>query len=331
MPRSDVPARGGPGPLAVSLSGYRIQVGEHFSVSLQRTLRIPDDGREYPLPPGLGDLTLHSAADLPGVPAAWRGAGEYVVPVHQREAVWLNFWASWWRPVAVQVGVGGVDAVSGGRWDEALHADPQNYVVCPDQPWLDGVNSGVGTVRQFVAVGLGLGDTVEEQLTGAARVGGLQLRVFEPKAGRFPDAPAAGEAHGLESVFPQELGAAGGMGVAPGGVMRQRIYPDPYGADTWDVANFGTVRVHLLNTHQYAALTGTPPPPSPVSAATYTDHGLPWFSLYDEQRGDVEPSSRLRNTQSLAARDAQRGHSDEADNSVDVDADAVIELPNQPD
>ena len=53
------------------------------------------------------------------------------------------------------------------------------------------------------------------------------------------------------------------------------------------------MRVHLVNTQQYAALTGSPPPPSPISAATYAEYGLPWFSLYDEQRGDVAPSVRL--------------------------------------
>lgn len=327
------PGRGEPGPLPVSSSADRIHVGEHFSVSLQRTLRVPDDGREYPLPPGLGNLPLRSAADLLGAPPPWRGAGEYVVPVHQREAVWLNFSAPWWRPLAVQVGVGGVDAVSGGPWDDELHADPQNYVVCPDQPWLDGVNSGVGTVRQFVAVSLGAGDTVEEQLTGDAQVGGMQLRVFEPRAGLFPDAPPAGEAYGLESVLPQDIGPApAGMGIAPGGVMRQRIYPDPYGRHTWDQGIFGTVRVHLVNTQQYAALTGSPPPPSPISAATYAEYGLPWFSLYDEQRGDVAPSVRLGHTQGLAERDARRGSPpDEANRSVDIDADNVIELPNEPD
>jgi hypothetical protein len=40
--------------LQVTVQDNRVLVGERFSMSLQRTLRIPDDGREYPLPPGLG-------------------------------------------------------------------------------------------------------------------------------------------------------------------------------------------------------------------------------------------------------------------------------------
>ena len=30
------------------------RAGEHLAISFERTLRIPNDGRKYPLPPGLG-------------------------------------------------------------------------------------------------------------------------------------------------------------------------------------------------------------------------------------------------------------------------------------
>jgi hypothetical protein len=47
-------------------------------------------------------------------------------------------------------------------------------------------------------------------------------------------------------------------------------------------------------------VTGRPPPPTPVSAATYTEHGLPWFDLYDEDRGDVPPPPELQEVKSVA-------------------------------
>ncbi|MYB97986.1 MAG: hypothetical protein F4123_09440 [Gemmatimonadetes bacterium] len=53
-------------------------------------------------------------------------------------------------------------------------ADPQNYLVVPDQPWLDGYCVERGIIRQFVAMPLGEGYTAEERLTGAAKHGGLQ-------------------------------------------------------------------------------------------------------------------------------------------------------------
>ncbi len=56
--------------------------------------------------------------------------------------------------------------------------DPQDYMVVPDQPRLDGFCVDKGMVRQFTAMPLGEGYTVEERLTGEARHGGLQIVVY---------------------------------------------------------------------------------------------------------------------------------------------------------
>jgi hypothetical protein len=41
-------------------------------IDFQRTLRIPDDGRDYPLPPGLGNFPLRHVDDFHGrVPERW--------------------------------------------------------------------------------------------------------------------------------------------------------------------------------------------------------------------------------------------------------------------
>ena len=72
-------------------------------------------------------------------------------------------------------------------------AESQDYVVCPDQPWLDGINAGDGYIRQFVAMPLGMGYTVEGQVTGEEKFGGMQIEVFEAKPGRFPDRPPIDE------------------------------------------------------------------------------------------------------------------------------------------
>ncbi|KOU48228.1 membrane protein, partial [Streptomyces sp. WM4235] len=107
----------------------------------------------------------------------WLAKGGVMLPVYLREAMWLSF-AGTREPAALQVGVGKVCAVSGERWTGRLAHRPQNYVVLPRQPWLDGINSGKGTVRQFVAVPLGLGATVEGQVTGEETTGGVQLQAF---------------------------------------------------------------------------------------------------------------------------------------------------------
>lgn len=263
------------------------------------------------------------------VPAAWRERGGFLVPLYQREALWLQFEAAPWKPNAVKVAVGGVDALTGGPADDDLRADPQNYLVCPDQPWLDGINSGHGTVRQFVAVDLGAGDTVEEQLTGAAEHGGLQLQVYDPVPGRFPDEPPPGGFRRLESAMDglADLAEPPGMGIAAGGAMSQRIYPDPYGIEVWDQQASGVAFLYLVNSRQYQAITGEPPPPTPITARTYAEHGLPWFRLYDEDRGDLPPAERLRGVRGLRERDAGRGAApDPDDQPVRVDPDQIIPL-----
>jgi hypothetical protein len=272
--------------LKVQVVDDEIRIGKRFGISFQRTLRIPDDGKTWPLPPGLGRLPLRKLRS--------RGGG-FVLPLAQSEALWLAFDGASWKPNAVQIGIGGINAVSGGAWEEGLSAEPQNYLVCPDQLWLDGINAGAETIRQFVAMPLGSGETVEAQLTGREEVGGIQIRVFEPRPGRFPDRPPPLE----------PMAMMGSMGLGAGGRMRQKIYPDPYGLDTWDPENSGSAFVHIVNSEQYEALTGEPPPPSPISAATYTENGFPWFDLYDEEKGDVAAPSRLAGVEPVIGKDQE--------------------------
>jgi hypothetical protein len=265
------------------------------------------------LPPGLGNFPVNRVEDFGGrVPAEWRERGGVFIPMYQREALWLAFDAATWKPNAVQVAVGGINAVSGDAWEEGLSDDPQNYIICPDQPWLDGINAGEGFIKQFVAMPLGMGYTVEGQLTGKEELGGVQLRVYEPRPGRFPNRPPRQTADSMilqETLSPMALaGAAGGaMGLGAGGKMRQKIYPDPHGLDTWDPENYGTLFVHIVNSEQYQELTGREPPPTPIDAATYTEYGFPWFDLYDEEWGDVEASERLAQVKTVRAKDLEKG------------------------
>jgi hypothetical protein len=313
--------------LQVSLQGDRIQIGERFALSLMRTLRIPDDGKTYPLPPGLGRFPVHPVTEFADrLPAAWRERGGYFIPLYQREAMWLQFEAAFWKPNAAQIAVGGINAITGERWspETDLRADPQNYIVCPDQPWLDGVHTAGGTVRQFVAVALGRGDTVEEQLTGAAEYGGLQVRVFEPKPGRFPDKPPD---HPMvfESMV-EPANPEGDMGFAAGGQIQQKIYPDHRGIDTWDQETSGETFIHVLNSRQYRAVTGQDPPPSPVTPELYTSLGLPWFELYDEHLGDVPAGEPFGDVKSLREREEERGE-ESGEKPVNVNPDQILPIP----
>ncbi|MEU3888808.1 hypothetical protein [Streptomyces sp. NPDC029041] len=161
----------------VRIDGNTLRLPGGVAVRFIRTLRLPETGT-HPLPPGLGEFPVRRVADhADRVPEEWRARGGVMLPVYLREAMWLSF-AGTSEPAALQVGVGKVCAVSGRPWSDRPARGPQNYVVLPRQPWLDGINSGTGTVRQFVAVPLGLGATVEGQVTGEEVWGGVQLQSF---------------------------------------------------------------------------------------------------------------------------------------------------------
>jgi hypothetical protein len=166
-------------------------------IDFQRTLRIPDDGNEYPLPPGLGRFPIKHVDDFKkNLPKKWETHGGVMLPMYQSEALWLNFSSDYISkhcteyPFAIKVAAGKINAVTGDSWTDWLQRDPQDYMVSSEQPWLDGFNVEEGIIRQFVAMPLGSGYSVEEQLTGKDEFGGLQIiaypmkrKVFEK---RFP-------------------------------------------------------------------------------------------------------------------------------------------------
>ncbi|MFF7330148.1 hypothetical protein ACIQU5_28470 [Streptomyces sp. NPDC090306] len=310
----------------VRIDGDALRLPGGVSVRFVRTLRLPETGT-HPLPPGLGNFPLRRVSDHPDtVPEQWLARGGVMLPVYLREAMWLSFAGSA-EPAALQVGVGKVCAVSGEPWSDRLARDPQNYVVLPRQPWLDGINSGRGTVRQFVAVPLGLGATVEGQVTGEEVWGGVQLqsrplapgplerwreaqrRLRARERARGASAPgaaaggvpfpmasygAAPPAPGAPPPSPAaRSGAPAAMGLGVGGTMRQEVYRDERPLADWADEPAGRVFVHLLTPPEWRRITGEAPPPSPVDRAAYTAAGLPWFDYYDQDADDLDAAAPL--------------------------------------
>ena len=271
--------------------------------------------------------------------------------------MWLSFQnTKAWKPMALKVAVGMVNAVSGEPWSQALGEGGQDYLVCPPQPWLDGIKSGDGVIRQFVAMPLGMGYTVEGQLTGEERFGGVQLVAFDAKPGLFSEpplptvgsilgdadfagvadgaalAPLSARAFGTKAMLGsrrQGMAAAGAeMGLGAGGRMEEKVYPDPHGPQTWDAERYGRVYVHIVNSLLFEEITGRRPPASPVSTQTYSEHGYPWFQLYDEQLGDLETSELLEGVQSVKELDAAHEFAPQQDDStVEVPDGNVIGYP----
>ena len=124
--------------------------------------------------------------------------------------MWINFEAK--QPFAVMVFLGGVNAISGEhmadipatlmrRENKVTKSETiQNYVVIPDQDWIDGIANDQGIVRQFVAMPLGAGYSVEAQVTGQEVTGGLQFLVIPsrpPPPRLYPEVFNNGDSFGL--------------------------------------------------------------------------------------------------------------------------------------
>lgn len=289
-------------------------------VDFQRTLRIPDDNQSYPLPAGLGRFPLHHVDDHQDqLPASWLRHGGVFLPMYQSEALWVNFNAHSGHsyPCAIKIATGKVNALTGQSWQPALVAEPQDYVVVPAQRWLDGYAVDRHLIRQFVAMPLGEGDTAEEQLTGAATHGGIQLLVYPMKREHYR---VIEEARAREAARWTRLGELGirysrtdhpdtpihEMGLAPGGLMTQDIAPDPYGIAAWGQTAGARCFIHITHSRGYQAITGLFPPQQPLTVKDYTEAGIPWFKCYGADEQALPGSTLLANLDSVAARFIKR-------------------------
>jgi ubiquitin len=158
-----------------------------LTVTFNRTIRVSDNGKVFPLPPSLGTFNVQQD----------RATKEISIPMYQREAMWMQFDSSYENHLAVKIGVGSMNAISGEKWvDGQLTQNPQNYVVLPWQPWLDGIkvksekskdlwgrDAEFNLVRQFVAMPLGDKSTIEQQLKDKGLIektdSGIKFEVFK--------------------------------------------------------------------------------------------------------------------------------------------------------
>ncbi len=295
-------------------------------IELQRTLRIPDDGNHYPLPPGLGRFPMRHLDDYSRrLPDTWHQRGGVIAPMYQAEAMWINFQSPRDYPFAIKVGTGKRCAITGDAWCNHLNSDPQDYVVIPEQPWLDGYCVEKGVIRQFVAMPLGDGYTVEEQLTGEAEHGGIQLLVYPMKADRYEQLFRVREdAEDIQLSLSAPKLEDASMGLAPGGMMKQEIYEDPFGLDAWDQRNSHRCFVSLVNSTQWMAITSERPPYKPPTASEYSRYGLPWFDYYGGDAKAMGATKKLENISSVQEIGKAKGEKPLTDNdSVTEDLNVV--------
>ena len=304
-----------------------------LSVNFQRTLRIPDDGRDYPLPPGLGSFPLRHVDDFAArLPEMWKKHGGVMLPMYQSEALWVNLGGHY--PFAVKVATGKINAVTGEGWKDGIHRDPQDYMATPAQPWLDGYCVEKGTVRQFIAMPLGRGYTAEEQITGEAEHGGLQVVVYPMKAEAYRDlyeqtAPTMYDMVCCESATSLRLSEPQ-MGLAPGGRMKQEIYDDPHSLEVWDTRASGRCFVHIANSLAWRAVTGEKPPTTPLTSREYSDAGMPWFDYYGGDANALEGAEKLAGLKAVKGMGEEKGEHPLPENET-VEDQLVIKLGGESD
>jgi hypothetical protein len=234
--------------------------------------------------------------------------------MYQSEALWLNFNSDpipgrrTSYPFAIKVATGKINAVSGGSWTDSVHRNPQDYMVSPKQPWLDGYCVEKGIIRQFVAMPLGSGYSAEEQITGEGEWGGLQIVVYPMKREIFEKRfPVVQEDYEPRFSIKRSLVAEAQMGLAPGGRMRQEIHADPFDLYDWEMDEKSRCFVHIANSLVWKAITGEAPPTVPFTAKEYTQQGLPWFECYRDESAALKGSSKLGKLKSVFALGKRKG------------------------
>jgi hypothetical protein len=157
-----------------------------------------------------------------------------------------------------------------------------------------------GVIRQFVAMPLGQGYSAEEQITGQAEFGGLQIAAYPIKPEHYRRAAPltrgvfmCKQVTGTYAMPPLE------MALAPGGRMKQHIFEDRHALSVWDQRHAARCFIHLANAAQWRAITGEAPPATPVTAAAYRQAGIPWFDYYAEDCRAVAGSGILNRLKSL--------------------------------
>lgn len=255
-----------------------------LSLELQKTKRIPEDGKAHGLPPYGGALPLSLARNATQrfIPREWLKRDVVLAPVANTQAMWVNFTnptrfspfseAAASYPFAIIMATGGVNVFDAKPWTDQLRADPvtrqQNYVTSGSlfrsghQRWVDGYKVRDGVVRQFVATSRGSGTSIEEYLTGQVRWGGIQIAVYPLKAEVWERVKGSYMASGTRS---RGLGGTRSarsleMDMSAGGEIQQQIEFPAFAPSDYDQAKGVRFWITMVEHDAWPYLMGTQAP-----------------------------------------------------------------------
>ncbi|KAF5661549.1 integral membrane protein [Fusarium circinatum] len=161
---------------------------DDLTITFRRTIRVPDNKNTSGLPPDKGAFPLFKIQDYARkLPLSMAQKGGMFIPMYQREALWIDFEST--KTYAIRIHVGNVNIVSGEpkvptlatelRRRQLLKKEKsiQDYIVVPDQKWIDGVATAPGQVRQLVAMPMATGTSIEVQMNGEESTAGIQFDI----------------------------------------------------------------------------------------------------------------------------------------------------------
>jgi hypothetical protein len=92
------------------------------------------------------------------------------------------------------------------------------------------------------------------------------------------------------------------LGIGAGGSIVQHIERDQNeNPRIWDVASSKVLNVQILDAASFRLVTGLPPPPTPVSAETYAEHGLPFYRMWRDEAKEAGVAGRWADPMGVAA------------------------------
>lgn len=268
-------------------------------IEFRRTPRALDDedvwhGDDY------GRFSLYRVVDYQdSVRAAWNEHGGVFMPMYQSEAMWINLqceipMGSIWEglfdrdqyPMAVKLGAGASNALTGEEWVEELNVNQQDYAVTPYEPNFDGIcirkvvvrQFVKGVIKQFVPMPLGKGLIEQEKLTEMAKLRTLEVVVYPMKRSEYEkNGPVRPAAPCLRDLTDEERTR---LDLPPGELHQRKLYEDRHGIDAWDTSICARLCVYIVNSVDFLKITGCRPPGTPWKREDYRMFEVPWKYSY---------------------------------------------------
>ncbi|KAJ8587983.1 hypothetical protein M405DRAFT_277481 [Rhizopogon salebrosus TDB-379] len=326
-------------------SGSHISIDSgSLTISFQRTIRVPE-AKLNNLPPGFGNFPLYNVAEFARVlPEDMVEKGGLFLPAFEREAMWLRFTSD--KQFAIRIYVGGVNGITGEPMIPNMASllkrqngveKKQDYIIVPEQPWLDGIATSSGKVKQFVAIPYGSGYSIEHQITGSETTGGMQFEVIpayqtsvrfddrdiyhtprelglslgsemtmihlHEESDLYDDARGGAITFGLGGIFGTLFRGSTKrtpmMSIGAGGTIKQTIIEDRNDPRIWDVQRAKIFNVQVLSAARFEDITNMVAPPPPVDIKSYAAAGYPFFDIFNEALTSIHGSAAFKKVKTV--------------------------------